>query len=85
MDTPRFLLGLDNIGVAFLVIDVLPSAKRSAHGSADQQCGFLLVEHLLRLGSHARPGEVPWLVILVWHREIERQSRNYAVFWQLFG
>ena len=36
VNPPRLLLGLDILGVAFLVVDELPSVKSSTHGSAHQ-------------------------------------------------
>ena len=71
MNAPRLLLRLDNLGVALLVVDVLPGAERSAHGCAHQQCGFLLIEQPLRLQPHARPGEIPWFTVLVRYGEIQ--------------
>jgi hypothetical protein len=43
MNAPQLLLRLGNLGVALPVIDVLPGAECSAHGSAHQQGGFLLI------------------------------------------
>ena len=82
---PNLLLRLDDVGVALLVVRELQRAERHAHGRTDEKRGLLRVQQFLRIGPHARPGEVPWFTILVRYCEIERQSRCYAIAWQLCG
>ena len=79
VNPPRLLLRLNNLGVVLLVVDELPSTEICTHGSAHQQNGFLLIQQFLRLDPHARPGEIPWFAILVWHCKVQCQPKCDAI------